>query len=106
MRLLVLTGAFAMGIVTGVTEWPATIDRRYHDAVILGIDSVVTETAPGVVEALDSAVPLLRRLRDVGVATAVYSSTRDCAQVLRATGIDELVSAPVDVAELDPAVLT
>ena len=106
MRLQVLTGAFAMGIVTEVTEWPATIDRRYHDAVILGIDSVVTETAPGAAEALDSTVPLLRRLTDVGIATAIYSSTRDCAQVLRAAGIDELVSLCVDVVEPDPAVLT
>ena len=106
MRLQVLTGASAMGIVTEVTEWPATIDRRYHDAVILGIDSVVTETAPGAAEALDSTVPLLRRLTDVGIATAIYSSTRDCAQVLRAAGIDELVSLCVDVVEPDPAVLT
>ena len=106
MRLQVLTGAFAMGIVTEVTEWPATIDRRYHDAVILGIDSVVTETAPGAAEALDSTVPLLRRLRDAGVATAVYASARDCAQVLRAAGIDELVNLRVDVVEPVPAVLT
>ena len=106
MRLQVLTGAFAMGIVTEVTEWPATIDRRYHDAVILGIDSVVTETAPGAAEALDSTVPLLRRLTDVGIATAIYSSTRDCAQVLRAAGIDELVNLRVDVVEPVPEVLT
>jgi alpha,alpha-trehalase len=90
-------------IVTGVTEWPATIDRRYHDAVILGIDSVIAETAPGSIEAFDSAVPLLRRLREVGVATAVYSSTLGCAQALRAAGIDALVSVRVDIAEADPA---
>ncbi len=93
-----------------VTERPATIDRRYHDAVILGLDSVITETAPGVVEARDSTVPLLRRLRDVGVATAVYSSTPGCGRVLRAVGIDDLVSIVVDEAETagnrDPAVLT
>ena len=74
-----------------MTEWPATVDRRYHDAVILGLDSVVTGTAPDGVEARDSTVPLLRRLRDAGVATAVYSPGRDCAQVLRAAGIDDLV---------------
>ena len=83
-----------------MTEWPATIDRRYHDAVILGLDSVVNETAPGVFEARDSTVPLLRRLQDVGAATAVYSSTRDCAQVLRAAGIDELVSVLLGQAEI------
>jgi alpha,alpha-trehalase len=79
-----------------VTEWAATVDRRYHDAVILGLDSVLTETAPGAVEACDSTVPLLRRLRDVGVATAVYSSGPDCAQAVRAAGIDDLVSLMVD----------
>jgi alpha,alpha-trehalase len=93
-----------------VTEWPATIDRRYHDAVLLGLDSVITATASGAVEARDSIVPLLRRLRDIGVTTAVYSSTRDCAQLLRAAGIDELVSALADgvetVGEPDVAVLT
>ncbi len=83
-----------------MTEWPATIDRRYHDAVILGLDSVVAETAPGVVEARDSTVPLLRRLRDVGAATAVYSSTRDCAHVLRTAGIDDLVSVVLGEADL------
>ncbi|HWT49343.1 MAG TPA: trehalose-phosphatase, partial [Mycobacterium sp.] len=90
------------GIVTQVTEWPATVDRRYHDAVILGLDCLVAETPPGateIIETRDSTVPLLRRLRDVGVATAVYSSTRDCAQVLRAAGIDDLVSVVVDATE-------
>ncbi len=98
------------GIVTEVTEWPATIDRRYHDAVLLGLGSVITETASGAIAARDSTVPLLRRLRDVGVATAVYSSTPDCAQVLRAAGIDELVGVLTEgvktVREPDPAVLT
>jgi alpha,alpha-trehalase len=83
-----------------VTEWPATVDRRYHDAVILGLDSVITETAPGVVETRDSTVPLLRRLRDAGVATAVYSYGRDGAQALRAAGIEDLVDLTVDDASL------
>ncbi|WP_406815393.1 trehalose-phosphatase [Mycobacterium sp. M23085] len=83
-----------------MTEWPATIDRRYHDAVILGLDTVVTETASGVVEERGSAGPLLRRLRDVGAATAVYSSTPECLQVLRAAGVDELVSIVVGEPEI------
>jgi alpha,alpha-trehalase len=92
-----------------VTEWPATIDRRYHDAVIIDSDCVVTEAASGAAEACDSIVPLLRRLREVGVGTAIYSSTPDCAQTLRTAGIDELVSVLVDEAEtaekLHPAIL-
>jgi len=92
-----------------VTEWPATIDRRYHDAVILNLDCVVAESAPDAVEALDSVVPLLRRLRDVGVATAVYSGSQDCAQALRTAQIDELVSVVVDEEtgqKLDPVILS
>ncbi len=93
-----------------MTEWPATIDRRYHDAVILGLDSVIFETGPGTVEIRDSTIPLLRRLQDVGVATAIYSSSHDCARALRAAGADELIGVLVDTAETigepDPAVLT
>ncbi len=89
-----------------MTEWAATIDRRYHDAVIFDLDSVVADTASGDVRAFESSVPLLRRLRDLGVATAVYSRSRNCAQVLRAAGIDELVSVRVNEVEtggkLDP----
>jgi phosphoglycolate phosphatase-like HAD superfamily hydrolase len=87
------------GIVREVTEWPVTIDRRYHDAVILDLDSVVTKPENGRAQAFESAVPLLRRLRDGGVATAVYSSTRDCAETLRVAGISELVSISVDESE-------
>ena len=92
-----------------MTESPATIDRRYHDAVIFDLDSVVAGAASGDVRAFDSTVPLLRRLREVGVATAVYSCSRKCPQVLRAAGVDELVSVAVSEVEtggkLDPAVL-
>ncbi|MGZ4510915.1 MAG: hypothetical protein ACXVX4_06100 [Mycobacterium sp.] len=82
-----------------MTEWPVAVDRRYHDAVIFGLDCVITQTAPGVAEARDSTAVFLRRLRDVGVATAVYSSTRDCAPLLRAAGIEELVGVAVGAAD-------
>ncbi|MGD1173213.1 trehalose-phosphatase [Mycobacterium seoulense] len=82
-----------------MTEWAVIVDRRYHDAVILGIDCVVAQTAPGAVEARDSTAAFLQRLRDAGVATAVYSSTRDCAALLRAAGIEELVGVAVGAAD-------
>ena len=82
-----------------MTEWPATIDGRYHDAVIFELDTVITETAPGAVEARDSTIPLLRRLREAGIATAVYSLDRDCAQVLRSLGIDQLADLVLGEAE-------
>ncbi len=84
------------GIVGRVTEWPATVDRRYHDAVIFDLACVVTETAPGTLKACDSTPLLLRRLRDVGVTTAVYSRTQNCKQALRSAGIDGSVDVLVD----------
>ncbi|MGO9155959.1 hypothetical protein [Mycobacterium sp.] len=46
-----------------MTEWPAAVDRRYHDAVIFDLDGLVTETVSASVRAFDSTVPVLRRLR-------------------------------------------
>ena len=92
-----------------MTEWAATIDRRYHDAVIFDLDGLVADTPQSGVHAFDSTVPLLHRLREVGAAAAVYSSGRDCAEALHAAGIDEFVSVTVTDtdagAKLDPAVL-
>ncbi|CPR12166.1 trehalose-6-phosphate phosphatase OtsB1 [Mycobacterium bohemicum DSM 44277] len=84
-----------------MTERPATIDRRYHDAVIFKLCSVVGKVASDgprttAVEIRDSTVPLLRRLRDAGIATAVYSPAGDCASVLAAAGLSDLVGAVVD----------
>ncbi|ODR19315.1 trehalose-phosphatase, partial [Mycobacterium gordonae] len=84
------------GIVTMVTDWPATIDRRYHDAVILNLDGVLSAAASGGFRASESTGPLLRRLREAGIGTAVYSGTREGAQ-LSGGLIDEL--ADVDAVE-------
>ncbi|WP_083271280.1 trehalose-phosphatase, partial [Mycobacterium gordonae] len=79
-----------------VTDWPATIDRRYHDAVILNLDGVLSAAASGGFRASESTGPLLRRLREAGIGTAVYSGTREGAQ-LSGGLIDEL--ADVDAVE-------
>ncbi|WP_420847889.1 trehalose-phosphatase [Mycobacterium riyadhense] len=61
--------------------------------MIFDIDAImVTDTSSGGVRASTSTVPLLRRLQSVGIATAVSSSTRNCAHVLRKAGIAQLVS--------------
>lgn len=90
-----------------MTDWPATIDRRYHDAVILNIDGVLSAAVSGGFHASDSTGPLLRRLRAAGIGTAVYSAARGGVQLPGAL-IDELVD--VDVVEFadehDPTVLT
>lgn len=66
------------------------------------------------VPAFDSTVALVRRLRGAGIATAVFSASRHCADVLAAAGIGDLFPVRVDgvlAAELglrgkpDPAVL-
>lgn len=66
------------------------------------------------VEVYGSTVDLVRRLRSAGVRTAVFTSSRNGAAVLRRAGLDDLFDARVDgvtAAELglpgkpDPAVL-
>lgn len=80
-----------------MTEWPATLDRRYHDAVIFDLGSVVEETTKQTAKARDSTPLLFRRLRDVGIAIAVYSCDPGCGKVLRAAEVDESVDIAVDV---------
>ena len=66
------------------------------------------------VPVFDSTVDLVRKLSEAGVATAIYSSSRNCEQVLKAAGLGDLFAVRVDgvVADAlglpgkpDPAVL-
>jgi beta-phosphoglucomutase family hydrolase len=50
----------------------------------------------GEVEAYPGSVALVRRLREQGIRTAVVSSSNNCEQVLRVTGILDLFEARVD----------
>jgi len=78
---------------------PVIIDPRRHDAVLFDLDVVVT--AEG--SALDSTVTLVRHLQEIGVGTAVFSSSRNCQDALAAAGIGDLfavhVDGPVEVAD-------
>ena len=69
----------------------------------------------GGVPVFESTVALVRRLREAGVRVAVFSASRNCAEVLESAGLTELFEARVDgvvAAELglpgkpDPAMLT
>lgn len=89
-----------------------TIDPRLHDAVIFDLEGVVTDTAS--MRAVPATLALIRKLADAGVATAVYSVSSDCEQILAAAGIHDVFDVCVDgvVAEAlrlpekpDPAVL-
>lgn len=57
---------------------------------------VQTAIDAGQVEAFDGSIKWARKLRDEGFKLAVVSSSRNCAQVLRAAGIADLFSARVD----------
>jgi trehalose 6-phosphate phosphatase len=66
---------------------PVTIDPRRHDAVLFDLDAVVTPEGG----AVDSALTLIRRLHDVGVAVAVYSADPERGDNLASAGIGDLV---------------
>ncbi len=72
------------------------------------------EVADAGVPVFDSTVELVRRLAEAGVATAVYSSSRNSERILKAAGLSDLFAVRVDgvVSEAlglpgkpDPAVL-
>ncbi|OBH51033.1 trehalose-phosphatase [Mycobacterium sp. E2479] len=73
---------------------PVTVDPRYHDAVIFNLDAVVTAT--DAVQASESTIGLVRKLREVGLATAVYSMFPGGRQLLKSAGIDDLFGVCVD----------
>jgi trehalose 6-phosphate phosphatase len=69
---------------------PVIIDPRRHDAVLFDLDAVVTDTP------CESTVNLVRQLDEIGVGTGVFSSHRNCADVLTAAGIGDLIPVRVD----------
>jgi alpha,alpha-trehalase len=48
------------------------------------------------VPVFESTVVLVRRLAEAGVATAIYSSSRNCERVLKAAGLGDLFAVRVD----------
>jgi trehalose 6-phosphate phosphatase len=66
------------------------IDPRRHDGVLFDLDAVVTDTT------FESTVKLARQLDEIGVGTAVFSSTRSCQDVLTAAGIGDLFPVRAD----------
>uniref|UniRef100_UPI003F9D38C0 HAD family hydrolase n=1 Tax=Mycobacterium sp. TaxID=1785 RepID=UPI003F9D38C0 len=73
---------------------PVTVDPRYHDAVIFNLNAVLTDTDG--VPVFESTVNLVRKLLDVGIATAVHSLHPGGQQLLKAAGIDDLFGVCVD----------
>jgi beta-phosphoglucomutase family hydrolase len=48
------------------------------------------------VDVYDSSVELVRRLRNLGLETAVVTASKNCAMILKAAGITDLFDAQVD----------
>ncbi len=71
---------------------PITIDPRYHDAVLFDLDGVLADDVP----VFGPTVDLARKLREIGVAAAAYSSSPHCLQALKAGGIDDLFGVCID----------
>ncbi|MEO3756935.1 trehalose-phosphatase [Mycobacterium sp. B14F4] len=70
------------------------IDPRLHDAVIVYLEGVVADNPSA--HPSPSAVALIRKLADAGIATAVCSASRTCEEILAAAGIEDVVAARVD----------
>ena len=101
----------------GVSLPPGTPSDSAEDTVF-GLGNrkqrLFLEALDGGVPVFESTVVLVRRLADAGVATGVYSSSRNCQRILEAAGLGDLFGVRVDgvVAEAlglpgkpDPAVL-
>jgi trehalose 6-phosphate phosphatase len=77
---------------------PVIIDPRRHDAVLFDLGAAMTAEGG----ASDSAVALIRHLQEIGVGTAVFSSSRNRQDALGAASIGDLVDVhlggPVEAA--------
>ena len=71
---------------------PITIDPRYHDAVLFDLDDALAHDVP----LFGPTEDLARKLQDIGMAAAAYSSSPQCAQALKDAGIDDLFGICVD----------
>lgn len=82
------------------------IDRRYHDAVLLDVDCLLTTaelpSTDGTVLA-STSVDLLRRLADLGLVTVAYWATTDGDRVPPTPGLSDLVTVQVDDIVAAPA---
>ncbi|MCP9270954.1 trehalose-phosphatase [Mycolicibacterium arenosum] len=71
---------------------PVTIDPRYHDAVLFDLDGALTTDVPMFIATVD----LAKKLTDIGVAAAAYSSSPQCQRALEAAGVDDLFGVCID----------
>ena len=74
---------------------PVTIDPRYHDAVVFGLDGALIDDA----SLFEATVALARKCHGSGVATAAHALGPHCQDVLKAAGVDDLFDVYIDSLE-------
>jgi trehalose-phosphatase len=74
---------------------PVTIDPRYHDAVVFGLDGALIDDA----SLFEATVALARKCHGSGVATAAHALGPHCQDVLKAAGVDDLFDVCIDSLE-------
>jgi beta-phosphoglucomutase-like phosphatase (HAD superfamily) len=79
---------------TPVDNGRTAIDPERYDAVVFDLDAVVQRTDG--VRALPGTVELIVRLRYAGIEYAVTSVGLDCADILRAAGLEDVFQVRVD----------
>jgi len=90
----------------GINLAEGTKDSPRDEESVYGLgnrkDSLVKQAIhAGRVETYPGAIDLVRWLRKAGLKTAVVSSSRNCAEVLRAAGIERLFDVRVDGDDVD-----
>ena len=74
---------------------PVTIDPRYHDAVVFGLDGALIDDT----SLFEATVALARKCHGSGVATAAHAAGPHCRDVLKAAGVDDLFDVCIDSLE-------
>ena len=83
----------------GISLTPGSAVDRSEDTVSgLGArkQQIFLESLHAGVPVFESTVVLVRKLADAGVATGIYSSSRNCERILNAAGLGDLFGVRVD----------
>ncbi len=85
----------------GVRDFLASRGLRVDDAEVKRLGSIKNETVRELirtqgVDAYPGSIRYLKAARDAGLRRAVVSSSRNCADVLKSAGIDDLLEERVD----------
>jgi alpha,alpha-trehalase len=78
---------------------PWGTERDEGDDTVFGLDNrkqrLFLDLLRAGVPVFDSTIELVKQLQDLGLGTAVFSSSRNCDEILRVAGIDDLFAVRV-----------